>query len=349
MNRIQILATFAGMTALIVLLDLRFSAEISLPVLFTFPLILCAIHRSKWLLWSTAGMATAVSAASMIWVFHRVAPANPWIAWTNRGLVVANLLTFTALIHFWLKESHKVALAAAELERHCSSLLEHNEQLTSELAKIKAFNRGKGKPLVLTVKQYQALAGQLSDLHRTMVITAMCSGMHVSEVLALRWSQVDFVSGLLSREPGADIGRIAEVRGDAPREQVPLDPLLVEALLEWRSSASGSGLVFPSHVTGRCYHAGHIQQDYIKPAARKLGLTGVNWHTFPNSYRSWINDEGTATGVQQKLMRHAKVSTLSSNHSTAAPLKAKRKVPHKPVQRVVPNGGLGVEVSAEGS
>jgi integrase len=140
----------------------------------------------------------------------------------------------------------------------------------------------------------------------------------------------------------------AEVYGDAAASQVPMDPLLVEALLDWRSTASGSGLVFPSHVTGRCYHPGHIQQGYFKPAARKLGLTGINWQTFPNTYRSWITDEGSASGVQQKLMRHANGSTTSSDHGTA-PLRAKRKVPHKPVQRVVPNGAAGVEVSAEGS
>jgi integrase len=345
MNRTQILATIAGMTALIVLLDLRTSAGVSLPVLFTFPLILCAMHRSKWILWSTAVIGTAVSVASMVWVFHRVAPPNPWVAWANHGLVIANLLTLTVLIHYWMKESGKMALAAAEMERHCSSLLERNEQLTSELAKIKAINRGKGKPLVLTIKQYQALVGQLSDLHRTMVIAAMCSGMRVPEVLALRWGQVDFASGLLSLEQDA---HSAEGNGDAAAKQIPMDPLLVEALLDWRSTASGSGLVFPSHVTGRCYHPGHIQQGYFKPAARKLGLTGINWHTFPNSYRSWINEEGTASAVQKKLMRHANGSTMSSNHG-AASLKAKRKVPHKPVQRVVPNGGVGVEVSTEGS
>jgi integrase len=348
MNRTQILATIAGMTALIVLLDLRTSAEISSPILFIFPLILCAIQRSKRLLWSTAAIATALSAASMLWVLHRIPPVNPWIAWANRGLVIANLLTLTALIHFWVKESHKVALDAAEMERHSSSLLERNEQLTGELAKIKALNRGKGKPLVLTIKQYQALAGQFSDLHRTMVIAAMCSGMRVAEVLTLRWGQVDFASGLLSPEQSAGNGRGAEFRRDAPAEQLPMDPLLVEALSEWRSTASGSGLVFPSHITGRCYHAGRIQQGYFKPAARKLGLTGVNWQTFPNSYRTWINDEGTATGVQQKLMRHGNGSTTSGTHATA-PHKAKRKIPHKPVQRVVPNGGVGVEISAEGS
>ena len=102
MNRIQILFTIAGMTALIVVLDLRTSAEISLPVLFTFPLVLCAMQRSKWLLWSTAGIATALSAASMLWVFHRTALVKPWVAWGNRGLVIANLLTLTAVIHFWV-------------------------------------------------------------------------------------------------------------------------------------------------------------------------------------------------------------------------------------------------------
>jgi hypothetical protein len=30
--------------------------------------------------------------------------------------------------------------------------------------------------------------------------------------------------------------------------------------------------MFPSPITGRCYHASPIQQDYIRPAGQKLGL-----------------------------------------------------------------------------
>jgi hypothetical protein len=65
----------------------------------------------------------------------------------------------------------------------------------------------------------------------------------------------------------------------------------------------------PSHVTDRCFHASPIQQDYLRPAGRKLGLGGVGWHTFRHTYRSWLDDIGAPIGVQQKLMRHAQPST----------------------------------------
>ncbi len=331
MNRRPLVAIIAGITVLAALLDFCTSAELAGSVLFTFPLALCVTQRSKWLLWSTAALAILLSAAAGFWGFHRVALLNPWFSLINRGLFMASLLTFTTLIHSWIIKSHKVALDAAKMERHSISLIARVEQLEVELVKIKGLNRGRRKPLLLTIKQYQALAAQLSDLHGTMVVAAMCSGMRVSEVLALRWDQLDFATGMMFAQPGA---------------VSPMDPVLVEALLEWRNKTPGAGLVFPSHITGRCYHAGPIQQDYFRPAARKLGLVGVCWHTFPHSYRNWMDEDGTAAGVQQKLLRHTNASTTTNINSNPS-LKGKRKPNGKIGRRALPGVGLGAGNSAE--
>jgi integrase len=37
--------------------------------------------------------------------------------------------------------------------------------------------------------------------------------------------------------------------------------------------------------------------------------TGVGWHTFRYTYRSWLDSTSAPIGGQQKLMRHAQVST----------------------------------------
>ena len=326
------------------LLDFCTSAGLVGSVLFTFPLALCFKQRSKWLLWGTAALATLLSIATGLWGFHRVALLNPWVASANRGLLTMSLLTLATLIHLWINKSHKVVLEAAKMERHSISLIARNEQLEIELAKIKGVIRGKRKPLTLTIKQYQALVGQLSDLHRTMIVAAMCTGMRVSEVLALRWDQLDFATGLMF--PRHVVANGGMVKTEAGEEQSPMDPVLLEALLEWRSKTPGSGLVFPSHITGRCYHAGPIQQDYFRPAARKLGLAGVCWHTFPHSYRSWMDEDGTAAGVQQKLLRHANLSTTTNINSNTS-LKAKGKPNGKITRRVLPGAGFRVGVSGE--
>ena len=118
-----------------------------------------------------------------------------------------------------------------------------------------------------------------------------------------------------------------------------MDPVLLESLLEWRKKTPSSGLVFPSHITGRCYYAGPIQQDYFRPAARKLGLVGVCWHTFPHSYSSWMDEDGTPMGVQQKLMRHTPAATIMHNHGNASS-KPKAKANGKVVRQVSAASGF---------
>jgi integrase len=346
MNRTLLVAMIVGTTALTAALDFLTSAELAGSVLFTIPLVLCVARRSKSLLWVTAAVAVLLSAAAGYWGFRRAPLLNPWIAPANRGLLLVNLLTLATLAHQWINKGRQAELEAAQAEHHSKSLIARNEQLESELLKIKTVIKGTRKPLVLTIKQYQAFAAQLSDLHRTMVVAAMCSGMRVSEVLALRWDQLDFAAGVMSvQQRAVNSGTTQAERSDG---QLPMDPVLAETLLEWRNKTSSTGLVFPSHITGRSYHPGPIQQDYFRPVARKLGLVGVCWHTFPHSYSSWMAEDGTPAGVQQKLMRHAAMTPGTQSHSNGSS-KPNGKANGKVVRRSSPTGRSRVDVSTDAS
>ena len=130
----------------------------------------------------------------------------------------------------------------------------------------------------------------------------------------------------------------------------------------------GLDLVFPSTSTGRHFHAAPAQQDYIRPAgcclvacprcgagvgiwclkdaktpngkrlpihderwdaAGKYGSVG--WHTFRHTYRSWLDSTSAPIDVQQKLMRHAQVSTTMNVYGNAL-MTAKREANSKVVQ-----------------
>src|ERR1700753_288526 len=332
MSRPLLPAIIIGVGVLVAMLDYFTGAELAGSVLFLFPLVLCIRRRSKWLLWGTSAVATLLAVGAGIWSFHRIALVNPWIASVNRALLVTSLLTLSTLIHLWINQSQQLALEAEDWEQQKKRLTSSLQQLQNELMKFKDTAKGKRKPALLTVKQYQAFVAQLSDLHRTMVVTAMCSGMRVAEVLALRWDQMDFATGLI---------RGQQAKTAAGQETISMDPVLTEALSEWRKKNPGTGLVFPSHITGRCYHAGPIQQDYCRRAARKLELPGVSWHTFPDSYQSWLDDDGTADAVQQKLMRHAdglKVTHMRVNASLNTKVKNKRETSGKTARRVAHSG-----------
>jgi integrase len=167
--------------------------------------------------------------------------------------------------------------------------------------------------------------------------------LRVSEVLAMRWDQVDFAAGLMSVQRAATSGMPLTDGADG---QLPIDPVLAEALLEWRNRTSSTGLIFPSHITGRCYHPGPIQQDYFRPVARKLGLVGVCWHTFPHSYKSWMAEDGAPAGVQQKLMRHAALTAKSHSSNGSKP---NGKTNGKAVRRSLAPGRSRIDVPADAS
>jgi len=55
-----------------------------------------------------------------------------------------------------------------------------------ELVKLKGTSKRLKKPQILTPEKFQELVSTLHEPYKTMIIVAMCTGMRVSEVLALR-------------------------------------------------------------------------------------------------------------------------------------------------------------------
>src|SRR5258708_4292390 len=61
---------------------------------------------------------------------------------------------------------------------------------------------------------------------------------------------------------------------------------------------------------------------------------GIVWHTFRHTYRSWLDDTGPPVGVQQKLMRHAQISTTMNVYGNAL-MEAKREANTKVVRKAL--------------
>ena len=87
------------------------------------------------------------------------------------------------------------------------------------------------------------------------------------------------------------------------------------------------------------------EQDSSTPNDKRLPLheerreaagkyDGIGWHTFRHTYRSWLDDTGAPMGVQQKLMRHAQISTTMNVYGNAL-MEAKREANTKVVRKAL--------------
>ena len=82
---------------------------------------------------------------------------------------------------------------------------------------------------------------------------------------------------------------LGECKTEASRKPVPLDPRLAESLYNWRLASPyprSEDWVFASpHSNGKLpYWPGAFYRAHILPAAKKLGIEGIGWHTFRRTY-----------------------------------------------------------------
>ena len=207
-----------------------------------------------------------------------------------------------------------------------------------QLIEVRGISKRQKKPLVLTVEQYQAIVERMKDPYRLMVQVSMCLVLRVSEVLALQWQDFDFAAGTLKVTRGTVHGRVSSVKTEYSEDELPLDPSFADLMTAWRPRcvATAEGWMFPNPTSGKVFHAGPIQQDYIARAGREAGLLRtVSWHTFRHTYRSLLDDAGAPVGVQQKLMRHAQVATTMNVYGDAQ-MRSKREANSNVVRMVLP-------------
>ena len=132
-------------------------------------------------------------------------------------------------------------------------------------------------------------------------------------------------------------GRVGDVKTEYSRDSVPLDPALVETLMQHkgRSFSTPEGWLFANPVTGKPYHQEQIQKKHIRTASIAAKIGGdIGWHTFRHSYRSWLDETGAPLTVQKELMRHASIQTTMNIYGKAM-TDTKRQAHRKVVEMVL--------------
>ena len=94
-----------------------------------------------------------------------------------------------------------------------------------------------------------------------------------------------------------------------------------------RSGALSSGpedLVFQSVQNGKPMNDQNILKRHIQPAARKLGLSFVNWRCLRTSHATWLVQAGADPKSVQGQMRHSRISTTMEIYAQIVPAAQRR-------------------------
>ncbi len=100
-----------------------------------------------------------------------------------------------------------------------------------------------------TREEIKAIVEAAKGRWRPILLTAIFTGLRASELRGLRWADVDLEKRELHVRQRADrYSKIGKPKSDAGERTVPLTPIVVNTLREWKLACPKSdlGLVFPT-------------------------------------------------------------------------------------------------------
>ena len=191
------------------------------------------------------------------------------------------------------------------------------------LVRVKDGSKRKREPRALSAEEFQRMLEHVPEPFRTMCIVAMCMGLRVSEVLGLKWCDIDWEGMRMGIRQSYVYGMPGAVKTPVSQRWMPLDPSLAQKLrqhqLRSASRVNTEGWIFANPDTGKPYWPGRIQENWLVPAAEKVGSGRVGWHTFRHSHSSLLHALGVDLKVQQELLRHADIRTTMNIYTHAVP------------------------------
>jgi len=121
----------------------------------------------------------------------------------------------------------------------------------------------------------KALVAVLQGRWRPILLTAIFTGLRGSELRGLTWAHVDFAKRVVRVQQRADrYGTIGKPKSEAGEREVPLPPIVLNTLKEWRLQCPKGELklVFPSASGGVEAHA-YIVHARLEPAMIRARIT----------------------------------------------------------------------------
>ena len=176
----------------------------------------------------------------------------------------------------------------------------------------------------LTEEQLEAILAQLPDEWVLFYSFLAQTGLRISEVIELRWRDVDFDRNTVTVSRRFYRGKVEAPKSRYGRRTIRLSPSL--ALQLWPLQGGAGDLVFTSAKGGRI-HQSNAMSRILKPAAVDAGVcewvidakgkrhaeTWVGHHTFRHTNATILSRHGAnAKQVQVWLGHHSPAFTLST-------------------------------------
>jgi integrase len=185
-----------------------------------------------------------------------------------------------------------------------------------------------------TPEEVRTIITHLEGRWRPLFLTAIFTGLRASELRGLRWADVDLKRGEIHVRQRADrFNTIGQPKSEAGERTIPLLPMVVKALREWKLACPKGelDLVFPNGG-GRVENCSNIVQRAWMPIQIAGGVTDkhgrakyTGLHALRHFYASWCINRRVDGGLElplkvvQSRLGHASIQMTADRYGHLFP------------------------------
>jgi integrase len=150
---------------------------------------------------------------------------------------------------------------------------------------------------------------------RPLFITAIFTGMRASELRGLTWGDINFERRVIHVRQRANLwGDIGAPKSSAGDREIPMSPMVVNALREWKLACPRGelGLAFPngagrveahSNLATRGFNALQLATGIVEPN----GKPKYSPHSLRHFFASWAIEQGFSPKRLQAMLGHSSI------------------------------------------
>jgi len=260
----------------------------------------------------------------------------------------------TIAVEDWLRTLPLAPGSRAKIRNLMSMLFNHAMRYEwinrNPIRMVRCSAKRQSTPEVLTAEEIKSLLAELTGGYRVMTFLAAVTGLRVSELLALKWDDIQFDAGEIHLNRAIVCNHIGALKTAASQKPIPMDSGLAGVLLDWRTQCTynqDTDYVFASaEMDGtRPLWPSSAMSKHIRPAAIRAGIQKhVRWHVLRHSFPTMLKGNGEDVKTVQESLRHADPQ-VSLNVYTQGLMPVKRAAQSKVVNSLGPLWTHGPETA----
>ena len=167
-----------------------------------------------------------------------------------------------------------------------------------------------------TKDEVRALISQAPSRHQPLIMTAIFTGMRMSELRGLTWDAVDFDRSIITVRRRADrYCDMGNTKSRSGRREIPMGPALARALKEWKIACpiGELNLVFPNGA-GKVETHSNIFNRVFKPLMLACGVVNeegaprFSLHALRHAAASLFIEQGWPPKKIQTMLGHSSIT-----------------------------------------